>query len=269
MYGLLVLALTANACTVNLTGQDGSPVQYDLSVMERDENYVRDYIFQGDDNYDYFANICGETTMNCGWDGTAVAIQKTKGSVCVSTLAKSMGDDMQGQWLNANDPSLGVRVTFNDGDECDGMPRTTVFNLYCSKGKTVLTKAGEDGPGFCSYTFNFNTPAVCPSGGGSNTRGGSGGSSGGSSRSPSASAYNQNKGWSYGTYFLIGLLLLSILYCVGGIYYNRKQEESLSYGEAVPHLEFWQELPGLAVDGCRFTVTKVKSMISSSNENEI
>ena len=94
MYNLLLLFLTASACTVNLSGSNGETITYDLSDMERDENYIRDYIYQGDPDYDYFANICGETTMNCGFDGTAVAIQKTKGSVCVSTLAKSMGDAM-------------------------------------------------------------------------------------------------------------------------------------------------------------------------------
>ena len=74
MYSLVLIAIAANACTVNLTGMDGSITTYDLSQMERDENYIRDYIYQGDSEYDYFANICGETTMNCGWTGTAVAI---------------------------------------------------------------------------------------------------------------------------------------------------------------------------------------------------
>lgn len=205
MYNLVLLLFTANACTVNLTGSNGENISFDLSSMEIDENYLRDYIYQGDPDYDYFANICGETTMNCGFDGTAVAIQKTKGSVCVSTLAKTMGDSMQGTWLDPVDQNKGVQVTFNDGDMCEGVARKTVFNLHCSKGKTILNSAGEDFPGSCSYTFDFNTPAVCPAPAGS-----------------SSAAGSSNKGYSWGTIFLIGLCCSLVLYCGFGIYYKRK-----------------------------------------------
>ena len=267
MYILLLVALTANGCTVNLTAPDGSPVTFDLSQMERDENYVRDYIYQGDEEYDYFANICGETTMNCGWTGTAVAIQKTKGSVCVSTLAKTMGDEIEGEWLDENDPGVGVKIIFRDGDDCGEIPRTTIFNLYCSKGRTELTYAGENMPGTCMYTFDYNTPVVC--GGISGYSGGGGSSSSPSSSSPSSSYGVVNSGYSYGTYFLIGLVCLTILYCVGGIYLNKKHaEEDISIKEAIPHVEFWKSVPGLAADGVRFTITKVKTIISSGNPTE-
>ena len=173
-----------------------------------------------------------------------------------------MGDEIEGQWLDINDPDAGVRITFNDGDECtNGNSRTTIFNLFCSRGRTELTMAGEDGFSSCEYTFNFNTPVVCP---------GATSGSGGSTSSPSISAYTPDDGISYGTYFLIGLVCFTILYCVGGIYYKRKHsEEELSIKEAIPHVEFWKSLPSMVADGCRFTVNKVKSLISrTSNPSE-
>jgi hypothetical protein len=59
---LLLLPLLAFSCTVSLP--DGTT--RDLSKMSLDENEPGDYVYRAE-NYDYFVNICGATSMNCGF----------------------------------------------------------------------------------------------------------------------------------------------------------------------------------------------------------
>merc|ERR1711937_916956 len=58
-------------------------------------------------------------------------------------------------------------------------------------------------------------------------------------------------GLSFGSICLIVMLVLVVVYFVGGFLFLRfaKQREG---AEAVPQLEFWKELPGLVVDGGRY-----------------
>jgi hypothetical protein len=67
--------------------------------MSLDSNEPGDYVYRGDSDYDFFANICGATSMNCGFVfGEAVAIQKDKKGVCTSMLASTLLDTLEGRY---------------------------------------------------------------------------------------------------------------------------------------------------------------------------
>jgi hypothetical protein len=181
--------------------------------------------------------------MNCGSSGTAVAIQKTKTSVCTATLAVSQAETMPAEYLDASDPSKGIAVTFKDGDSClFGIPRTTIFNLNCKNDKTILTSADEVPVGSCTYIFDFDTRYACPK----------------SVKESMSSGGDTGSGISWGTIVLIGMGLVLVLYCGLGVYLNSKKDENTGYSEAIPNLEFWRELPGLVAEGCSFTYTKLR-----------
>lgn len=51
------------------------------------------------------------------------------------------------------------------------------------------------------------------------------------------------------------------MYLAGGIAYNMKQRQ-LSGVEAIPHVEFWKDLPLLVKDGATYVVNKGKGYTS-------
>jgi hypothetical protein len=87
--------------------------------MRLDENEAGDYYYTEDETFDYFANICGSTSMLCGGgaNGRTVAIQKNKFGVCVATLAKSYNDINEAH-LIANKTDGDLYISFKDGDPC-------------------------------------------------------------------------------------------------------------------------------------------------------
>jgi hypothetical protein len=67
---------------------------------------------------------------------------------------------------------------------------------------------------------------------------------------------------SWGAIFLVCLIVGTVAYCGFGCYHRRKHEEGLSYGESIPHGDFWREIPALVTDGCHFSYSKIKGLIS-------
>ena len=64
-------------------------------------------------------------------------------------------------------------------------------------------------------------------------------------------------GLSWGSLFCILLSVAIVVYLGGGIAYNYKYNE-LTGVEAVPQIEYWQQLPGLVKDGCKFSYEQSK-----------
>jgi hypothetical protein len=62
-------------------------------------------------------------------------------------------------------------------------------------------------------------------------------------------------GISGGTIFLIILLVLVVVYIIGGIIFNKaiKKEDGIGF----PHIEFWKDSPFMAKDGVMFLASKV------------
>jgi hypothetical protein len=53
------------------------------------------------------------------------------------------------------------------------------------------------------------------------------------------------------------------LYCAIGIYFNRVKLGVTEWRESIPHVEFWEAVPGHLWDGIMWTKEKVQSLISS------
>ena len=193
----------------------------------------------------YFFSVCADTAQcNSGYYA---------GQVCktASGSSYSLGEHSSAVWTLNADQSLTLVV--KDGqdwhDVCGGYPsyaQSTVTAVgdsgLCDDSLTVLTEGAKDN---CFWTFTFNARDLC---GGS---GGGGGSSGGKS------------GLSGGWIFVIILVVVTFVYCVGGaafMHYRR----GASGTEMVPNLAFWKDLPGLVVDGCKYSWAKVRACVGGA-----
>jgi len=64
-------------------------------------------------------------------------------------------------------------------------------------------------------------------------------------------------GLSGGSVFLILLTVLSVVYVILGCVYMRRVKGTTTMKESCPNHEFWFGLPGLIMDGCRYTKAKI------------
>jgi len=68
-------------------------------------------------------------------------------------------------------------------------------------------------------------------------------------------------GLSLGSILLITLLVIVVVYVVGGMAFQYRFREARGV-DMVPNLEFWKTIPGLVKDGCIFTWAKIQARIS-------
>lgn len=97
------------------------------------------------------------------------------------------------------------------------------------------------------YDITFRGPAVCPIGGGGGPGGG------------------EEEGWGGLSWFsslLLVLLGLAAVYIGVGYAYN-KNVHGLSGTEALPHREFWLELPSVLSEACARTGREVRDVLRS------
>eukprot|EP00656_Telonema_subtile_P033323 TRINITY_DN3687_c0_g1_i1.p1 TRINITY_DN3687_c0_g1~~TRINITY_DN3687_c0_g1_i1.p1 ORF type:complete len:159 (+),score=38.93 TRINITY_DN3687_c0_g1_i1:93-569(+) len=69
-----------------------------------------------------------------------------------------------------------------------------------------------------------------------------------------------NEDLSSGSIFVITLMCLTVVYCLGGLIWKH-QTYGVTGREAIPNIEFWQELPLLMSDGLSFTVNTFKGLL--------
>jgi len=79
---------------------------------------------------------------------------------------------------------------------------------------------------------------------------------------PSACA-GSSGGLSGGSLFLILFFVAVVVYFGGGVAYNVKVKQMAPGKEAIPQLEYWQQLPGLVKDGCKFSQVKAMGFYES------
>eukprot|EP00163_Fabomonas_tropica_P011681 TRINITY_DN2249_c0_g1_i1.p3 TRINITY_DN2249_c0_g1~~TRINITY_DN2249_c0_g1_i1.p3 ORF type:complete len:136 (+),score=34.92 TRINITY_DN2249_c0_g1_i1:978-1385(+) len=88
----------------------------------------------------------------------------------------------------------------------------------------------------CEYKFLWETDVVCP------------------------------KHLSLGWIFVITFLCVGITYLVGGIVYKKKRLGATGI-EAIPNIDFWQQLPSLVWDGAVFFWEFCQEKYKNFNEN--
>jgi len=229
LWGVLVLT-----CTCAYAQRDCTWNGYDLSALAGSD-------YPGSDtSYQYKLNICGTVVgdTNCASKGAALCQYTFSPPSLLHVL--NLWDNT-GQWahIDANDPTAGVQVVFNNGDSCPSggttVPRQVTYQFPCVPGsKTTTYKLGYLG---CNYIVNFPTGASCT--GGIVPSSGGGGLSGGS-------------------IFSIIFFVVGLVYVVAGCIFKRVQKGA-SGMDACPNIDVWREIPGLVGDGARFTWTKLRA----------
>jgi len=75
-------------------------------------------------------------------------------------------------------------------------------------------------------------------------------------------------GMSVGSWLLIILAAIAVIYVIGGVIFNKVKLEKNGL-ELLPNWDFWKEAPFYARDGVQFVVAKIKEKISGSGYGSI
>ena len=117
---------------------------FDLSPLQlgRASSYsVKDDIDSSQRNYTYYFGVCGTVPLpdtDCPVDAfdptrTAPAYQVSNDQTACFRLAQSpYVRDVEWALLAANDPSVGVQLTYKNGDKCNEQPRSLTLRFVCS-----------------------------------------------------------------------------------------------------------------------------------------
>ena len=70
---------------------------------------------------------------------------------------------------------------------------------------------------------------------------------------------------SFGWVFIILFLVSGAVYCFGGIAY-KMHTLGVRGEEAIPHIEFWRELPGLIKEGLQFSQQRANELSQGAPE---
>lgn len=203
-------------------------------------------------DFTYKMSVCGSVT----------SMEKCSASVCqfISTQEEdntfALGYFNKGEpaysMVDASDLSKGVRMTLNNGDNCEDQttgvfgPRTVHIDFGCSSlisPSFAVTQTGD-----CVYNVKYDSPQGCYK----------------ESVDPNPNPNPTNdEGLSGGTIFLILVIVVSFVYVVGGCLFNYFKN-GLRGLDACPQKEFWFGLPGLVRDGCAFTFGKIRSLCTKT-----
>jgi len=157
--------------------------------------------------------------------------------------------DDSGKAVSTSD---GFSIQFENGsdDNCPTpSPRSTKFTFQCDEDQTVGSIKVEEGQS-CSYELTIPTKYVCP-------------------EYIIHSGSTNSSGLSFGSIFLIVLVVLIAVYCIAGFGFNKRKGSE----EVIPHSGFWcTQLPfwvktGLITSwGCTVNLfSGIKAKITGGN----
>ncbi len=133
---------------------------------------------------------------------------------------------------NPDGPGTGVTMTMRNA-KCNGLERLVRVIFTCDESAQNPTRMEVVEFPSCEFTIRIQAAEACPI-------------------KPSKS------GTSGGTIFVILLLVLVVVYVLGGVIYNRFKEQKTGLA-LLPHPNFWILLSELFLNGCRFTLTYVRT----------
>lgn len=244
----------------------GTSRTYDLTGMVRAGKDEKDDWKAEEDiqgfKFDYYFNVCGNSIKGCNGHDTSASQYQIFGGTsagCIP-LAENWKDNghKNMKWSEFGNPgsdssSGGVAIKYINGQVCStgGEKFSLTLKIPCG---TTKRQAGvfndgldpkkfvveQDSASGCEYTITF--PAIedgCP-----------------------GSGHGSNWGW----YFIFFFLMTLALYFGVGIFFRMKK---LGYTgrDAIPHIEFWESLPGLVVDGIKFTIEQCRYAIERIQES--
>jgi len=170
-----------------------------------------------------YVNLCANTVGECGTPA------------CVDDgWIYSLGS--LANFNISQDPiSSNILVTYIKGDYCypTGSYKT-ILDISCSRNSSEITHiTNVDTSSSCTYKISMVSPYACPIGGGGAMDG----------------------GW----IFIIIVLCLAVVYIIGGIIVMHKVYHQ-PLADSFPHAEFWKAIPGLVLDGLKFTYAKISGL---------
>eukprot|EP00286_Rhodomonas_abbreviata_P013417 CAMPEP_0181321596 /NCGR_PEP_ID=MMETSP1101-20121128/18777_1 /TAXON_ID=46948 /ORGANISM="Rhodomonas abbreviata, Strain Caron Lab Isolate" /LENGTH=269 /DNA_ID=CAMNT_0023429449 /DNA_START=369 /DNA_END=1178 /DNA_ORIENTATION=+ len=211
------------------TFPDGS--NFDLKPLTRTAGRP-DFVGRDKSGNFYYINVCAnvqEIPHECRVlqkDIRSPVYQVRNDSFC-----HWLGLEGSHQWdlIEPGSPFVGVQLTYSDGEYCqEGVNRQVRLQFYCDH----LGRLGTVGDYYvtvespCTYVVTFPTIHGCP----------------------------KEVAWSKGTYFNICFFIGVGLYLGIGTALNMSKHSLPLSVQALPHIEFWLELPDLVKDGVAFTV---------------
>ncbi|XP_052812123.1 uncharacterized protein LOC128239529 [Mya arenaria] len=201
---------------------DGQPTFKD--VMEQEEGYYYSY------------SPCGSfSEVECKQATACVLDQNKKQS-------QQIGDS--GRAAFQYDADAGnVVVAYTAGT---GVLKLTTVDLICDESACdpTFTPKGEQGAG--QFEMMLKTVCACP--GKCDSKGPTGDCKGGSGASG---------GLSGGSILLIIVFGVLVSYLIGGILFMKFVKKAEG-SEAIPNKGFWASIPRNVVNGCKFTVSKIR-----------
>ena len=227
---------------------DDKSNDYDLNHLKKTDYWkVKDG--NGDSGLfamDYLFNFCQTVSQKCknNYVGALEALevlgQLTE--TCEILGRNEVEKDQVISLIDANKVDLGLKITYQNGDQCtgsenpseNGLMRKINFLVFCAENQEnnfVQSKINSNTITKCNLEFSIKSPAGCRVGYGS-----------GAGRKSSI--------------IIFWLLVVFLIYGVAGYIYNSKYKGKNGI-EAFPNLEFWKELPGLIKDGVKFSCEKM------------
>jgi hypothetical protein len=146
---------------------------------------------------------------------------------------------------NTDGPGTGVIMTMRNA-RCSGVERLVKVIFICDRGVKIPTRMDAVEAPQCQFTIRIKADGACPISPGP-----------GPTPTPGPGP-SGNTGTSGGTVFIIILLVLSAVYVIGTVSYNRFKENRTGLA-LLPHPTFWLLLCGLLMDGCRFTLSSIRA----------
>lgn len=196
----------------------------------------------------------------CNLLTTVYYLQTNAGTSTYNFYCENMGDSASNT-MTAMPGDRGVKIDITNGgtigfprpDQCGGATsRATTLNVECDvNGQDQLSDfklTSGSGPQWCELTISAKSRCACVGGCGEAVAAAGPAPAPGSGWDPFPQ--DGEGGLSNGSIFLICMAVFIPCYCLGGVYINQKRGESGM--EAVPHIEFWRDLPGLVSDGCTY-----------------
>jgi len=212
-YVLLVLVLFVPipAITCKYKTKRGT---FDLTKLSGTE-----YPTRAPTGHYYFITLCANQA------GSPGCKDPLSGFCAIQALPETHGCWGLATWDDsgkAASTSDGFRIQFDNGsgDECPSQaPRSTNFTFACDHDQVVGTISAREGQS-CSYELTIHTKYVCPE--------------------YIIASSSSSSGLSFGSIFLIILLVLIAVYCIAGFWFNKHRGS----GERIPNASFWStQLP--------------------------
>ena len=214
---------------------------FDLSSFTAAESSSGGFYHATDSSgHDYFFDACGAITkVTCEGSAVAapVALQAWDGGAEPPTLPQdqcgALGAVSTQSCHSTNASALTCDYINGDGG------RTVSIRYKCAA-VAVPPTASQPDPLAEHYIIDFAGPGAC-------------------------AAAPESGGGGWGKTFLILFFVITLLYVGGGYGYNFKYRD-LRGAEAVPQIEYWQQVPGLVRDGCVFAYEQSVIFIAYLNE---